>query len=349
MSRTHPAPLRILSASPVRVPGVLQTSRRASRARRLASLPALVACCALVLTACGDDDGGGDEPFPGAGATSDRLDAVTISGDVGTAPEVKWKSAMDAGDIETETVTEGDGEKLEDADSVLAHLWIGNGFSQREVFSTYEDEKAELLTVDAQLPEFLAGIKDATVGSRLAVTASAEEAFGPAGNAQLGIGNKDTVLVVVDLVSAVQDGPEGEESPAPDWMPRLKMKKGVVSGFDFEGAPEPTADLRRVQLIKGTGPRVKKGQTIAVRYLGQAFGEDKPFDQNFGDGSGAPTAFSIGTGQVIKGWDQGLDGVPVGSRVVLEIPPDLGYGAEGSQGIPKNATLVFVIDVLAAA
>jgi len=91
----------------------------------------------------------------------------------------------------------------------------------------------------------------------------------------------------------------------------------VIKGFDFEGAPEPTDDLRRVQLIKGDGPRVKKGQTIAVRYLGQAWGEDKPFDENFGDtGTGAPTTFSIGTGAVIKGWDQGLEGVPVGSRVV---------------------------------
>jgi peptidylprolyl isomerase len=148
------------------------------------------------------------------------------------------------------------------------------------------------------------------------------------------------------------DAPEGEETPAPDWMPKANFRDGVIKGFDFAEAPEPTDDLRRVQLIKGTGPRVKKGQTIAVRYLGQAFGEDKPFDENFGDtGQGAPTTFSIGTGAVIKGWDQGLDGVPVGSRVVLSIPAELGYGAEGSpdSGIPKNATLVFMIDILAAA
>jgi peptidylprolyl isomerase len=320
-------------------------------ARRLALIPALFAVCALSLTACGDDDSG-NEPFPGAGETSDRLDAVTISGDVGTAPEVEWKSAMDAGKIETETITEGDGEVLKGQDDVLAHLWIGNGFSKREVFSTYTDKRAELLTVNNKLPEFLAGIRDAKLGSRLAVTASAEEAFGPAGNAQLGIGNKDTVLVLVDLVSKVMDKPEGERSPYPDWMPTPQFTKGVITGFSFEGTPEPTDELRRVQLIKGTGPRVEKGQTIAVRYVGQAFGEDKPFDENFGDsGQGAPTTFGIGTGQVIKGWDQGLEGVPVGSRVVLQIPPELGYGAEGSpdSGIPKNATLVFMIDILAAA
>jgi peptidylprolyl isomerase len=319
--------------------------------RRLSILPALLACCALFLTACGDDNGGSSDPLEN-GKSYDRLDAVTISGDVGTAPEVKWKGRMTAGKIETETVTEGDGDPLKDKDNVLAHVWIGNGYSQQQAFSTYEEKKAELLTVNDQLPPSLAGIQDAKVGSRLAVTASAEEAFGEAGNSQLGIANKDTVLILVDLVSKVQDQPEGTTTPAPDWMPRLKMKKGVPNGFDFTDAPTPTDDLRKVQLIQGTGPRVKKGQTVAVRYLGQAWGEDKPFDENFGDtGKGQPTTFGIGTGQVIKGWDQGLDGMPVGSRVVLEIPPELGYGADGQpdNGIPKNATLVFVIDILGAA
>lgn len=313
-------------------------------------LPALLSVCALFLTACGDDKGA-DDPFAG-GKSYDRLDAVSISGEVGSAPDVTWKGRMSAGKVETETLTEGDGEQLADQDSVLAHLWIGNGFSEQNTFSTYEQKKAELLTVNDQLPSFLAGIRDAKIGSRLAVTASASAAFGEAGNSQLGIANKDTVLVIVDLVSKVADEPEGERSPYPDWMPKPVFTKGVISSFDFTGTPQPTDDLRRVQLIKGTGPRVKKGQTVAVRYLGQAFGEDKPFDENFGDtGKGEPTTFGIGVGQVIKGWDQGLDGVPVGSRVVLEIPPELGYGADGSpdSGIPKNATLVFMIDVLAAA
>jgi peptidylprolyl isomerase len=327
---------------------VLLTSRPA---RRSASLAALVTCCALFLTACGGGGSNSDEPFPGVGKTSDRLDAVTISGEVGTPPDVKWKSAMDAGKVETKTLTKGDGDALKGQDDVLAHLWIGNGYSKREVFSTYKEKRAELLTVNNQLPGFLAGIRDATVGSRLAVTASAEEAFGPAGNAQLGIGNKDTVLVVVDLVSKVLDKPAGERAAYPDWMPVPQFTKGVISGFDFKGKPEPS-DLRRVSLLKGTGPKVQEGQTIAVRYLGEVFGGDKPFDQNFGDsGDGQPTTFGIGTGQVIKGWDKALVGLPVGTRVVLEIPSELGYGADGSpdSGIPKDATLVFMIDILAAA
>jgi peptidylprolyl isomerase len=320
------------------------------RPRHWALVPALLACSALFLTACGDDKGSSD-PLE-SGKTYDRLDAVTISGDVGSPPEVKWKGQMSAGKIDSTTLTDGDGEPLEDKDNVLAHVWVGNGYSQQTAFSTYDEKKAELVTVNDELPPFLAGIKGAKLGSRLAITSSAEEAFGDAGNSQLGIANKDTVLVIVDLVSKVADKPEGDTTPVPDWMPKLKMRDGVPHGFDFTDASAPTDDLRKVQLIKGTGPRVKKGQTIAVRYLGQAFEGDKPFDENFGDtGKGQPTTFSIGTGAVIKGWDQGLDGMPVGSRVVLEVPPELGYGADGSpdSGIPKNATLVFVIDILGAA
>jgi FKBP-type peptidyl-prolyl cis-trans isomerase len=323
-------------------------------ARRPATARALLCAlsvCALFLTACGSDTKS-DDPLNN-GKSYDRLDAVTISGDVGSPPEVKWKGEMTAGKVESKTITEGDGDALKGQDNVLAHIWIGNGYSQQNTYSTYEDKKAEILTVNNQLPDFLAAVRDAKLGSRLAITASAKEAFGSdAGNSALGIGNKDTVLVIVDLVSKVMDKPEGERSPYPDWMPTPTFTKGVISGFDFTNAPDPTDDLRRVQLVQGTGPRVKKGQTIAVRYLGQAFDGDKPFDENFGDtGTGTPTTFSIGTGAVIKGWDQGLEGVPVGSRVVLEVPPELGYGADGSpdSGIPANATLVFVIDILAAA
>jgi peptidylprolyl isomerase len=316
--------------------------------RRLAILPALVSVCALTLTACGGD-GGDTEAVPGQGKTADRLDAVTISGDVGTTPDVTWKASMDAGKIETETISEGDGPDFGEGQSAMAQLWIGNGFSKEEAFSTYTEKRAELLSVGDTLPEFLDGVEGAPIGSRLAVTGSADEIFGEAGNAQLGIGNKDSVLIVVDLVSPVLSEPDGATQPAPDWMPTLNETDGKPSSFSFDGAPQPTEDLRRVQLIQGTGDRVKKGQTIAVDYLGQAFGGEKPFDENFS--KDAPTAFGIGTGQVIKGWDQALEGVPVGSRVVLEIPPALAYGEEGQpdSGIPANATLVFVIDVLGAA
>ena len=72
------------------------------------------------------------------------------------------------------------------------------------------------------------------------MVASAEEAFGEAGNPELGIGNEDAVLVVVDLVSGVLDKPAGTQTKAPAWAPRIVFEKGEPTGFDFTGTPEPT-------------------------------------------------------------------------------------------------------------
>lgn len=313
-----------------------------SALRRLPVLVPVLLSLSLSLAACGED------PVP-AEPTKERLNAVEITGEVGDEPVVTWASQMSAGKIESETLVTGEGAKLEDGDQVLAHLWIGNGFTESKAFSTHdEDATAELVTIDDQLPPFLAEIKGATIGSRIAVTSSAEAAFGAAGNAQLGIGNKDSVLVIIDLASGLDDGPTGTRPPAPAWVPPLEFSKGVISGFDFEGVPEPTPDLQKAVLFEGDGAVVEKGNAVVVRYLGQVYGGKKPFDENF---SGAPTSFAIGTGAVIKGWDQTLVNTTVGTRMVIAVPPDLGYGEEGNPdaGIKRTDTLYFVIDVLATA
>jgi peptidylprolyl isomerase len=311
----------------------------------LRRLPLLIvpALLSASLAACGD------EPAP-AEPTKERLDAVTISGDIGAEPTVEWSSQMTAGKIKSETLVTGEGAKLEEGDQVLTHLWIGNGFIEDKAFSTHdEDATAELVTIDENLPPFLTAIKGATIGSRIAVTSSAEEAFGPAGNSQLGIGNKDSVLVIIDLASGIAPPPSGTRPPAPPWVPKILFDKGVLSGFDFTGVPEPTDQLQTSVLFEGTGAEVKSGSAVVVNYLGEVYGADKPFDENFS--TKAPTSFAIGTGAVIKGWDKALVGLKVGTRIVLAVPPDLGYGDEGKKdaGIKRTDTLYFVIDVLATA
>jgi peptidylprolyl isomerase len=310
------------------------------RSRRLAL--ALVAPLLLTaLAACGDDTGN-DVP-EGAG-----LESLMVEGEVGSSPEVTFDGQVSVSEIETETLITGEGDEIEDGDQVLTHLWIGNGFSQREALDTYKDEKPELITVDDQVSKvFQSAMQGQTVGSRVLVAAPAEEAFGEAGNPALGIANKDTVIMVLDLVSGVLDEPEGTEKDAPDWTPEIVEKDDVPSSLDFEGTPEPAKRLRIAPLVQGDGARVEKGQTIVVNYLGQVYGGKAPFDSNF---SGEPTSFQIGKGAVIKGWDQALVDRAVGSRVLLSIPPALGYGEQGNPdaGIKGTDTLYFVVDILAA-
>jgi FKBP-type peptidyl-prolyl cis-trans isomerases 1 len=97
-----------------------------------------------------------------------------------------------------------------------------------------------------------------------------------------------------------------------------------------------------VTLVQGDGPAVKSGQTITVNYVGVSNTTGEEFDSSWKRGE--PASFPIGTGGVIKGWDQGLVGVKVGSRVQLDIPSNLAYGDNGQVPGP----LRFVVDILGA-
>ncbi|HEU0249538.1 MAG TPA: FKBP-type peptidyl-prolyl cis-trans isomerase [Solirubrobacteraceae bacterium] len=99
------------------------------------------------------------------------------------------------------------------------------------------------------------------------------------------------------------------------------------------------------ELIKGTGAEAKAGEPVTVNYVGVLYHGGKEFDSSWKRSE--PFAFTLGKGQVIKGWDQGVAGMKVGGRRELIIPSELAYGKTGSPPtIPANAPLVFVVDLL---
>jgi peptidylprolyl isomerase len=103
--------------------------------------------------------------------------------------------------------------------------------------------------------------------------------------------------------------------------------------------------LKVEDLIEGKGPAAKSGDKVSVRYVGVLFNNNKEFDSSWKRGK-APFDVTLGQGQVIPGWDQGLVGMKVGGRRRLTIPPDLAYGAQGQPPtIPANSTLVFDVDL----
>ena len=113
--------------------------------------------------------------------------------------------------------------------------------------------------------------------------------------------------------------------------------------------PKPTGSpprkLVKEDIVKGTGPGAKKGDTLVVHYVGMNFSNGQEFDASWDTGS--PFPVQLGAGQVIAGWDKGLIGIKKGGRRKLLIPPELGYGAQGyPPDIPPNETLVFVIDAI---
>lgn len=329
-----------------------------SRLTRPAALATVTLCALAVLTACGDDE-------PGA-KTAAGFDAVEISGEVGEVPEIDWKAMLKSGKAEVEVVEEGDGPVLEEGDRVVTNIAVSNDVNQEISFDTYGDEGALLLEVgsDAEptkvvdlLTELIGqGIEpgETTVGTRIAAVVDVKEEWEP--NVALaltpfGVGNEDGIVVVADLEAVPLDGPEGERKAAPRWAPEIVEKKGEPTALDSSGQPEPDAkskELTQAVLVEGTGPVVEKGDLLVADYIGQVYAGDKPFDNGFSRDE--PSTFTIGVGGVVKGWDEGLVGKTVGSRVLLRIPPKLGYGKEGQgEDIPPNATLYFIVDILAAA
>ena len=114
---------------------------------------------------------------------------------------------------------------------------------------------------------------------------------------------------------------------------------------DFPGG-EPPADLQITDIREGDGAEAKAGDTVQVHYVGVAYSTGEGFDSSYDRGD--PLEFQLGAGRVIAGWDQGVQGMRVGGRRQLVIPPHLAYGDRGAgHVIAPGETLIFVCDLVA--
>jgi peptidylprolyl isomerase len=115
---------------------------------------------------------------------------------------------------------------------------------------------------------------------------------------------------------------------------------------DFPGG-EPPAELEISDIWEGDGAVAQAGNTVQVHYVGVAYSTGEEFDTSWSRGE--PLAFRLGVGQVIAGWDQGVQGMRVGGRRQLIIPPGLAYGDRGAgRAIAPGETLIFVCDLVSA-
>jgi peptidylprolyl isomerase len=305
---------------------------------------AAVLAAALLLTtaACGDD--GQDEAAD--------LEGVTVSGALGELPDVETTEDFQADDLTSAEVVVGDGDEIADDTVVEAKL----GLYDREgnyLQGNFDGEATERIDLTEPGAPWVQELVGANIGSRVVVAVPVSDVLGPQGAPQAGLEPDDPMLFLVDVLREAEpplEAPEGEAVEPPTDAPKVVGDEQAVTALDFGDAPRtPPRQLQVIPLIEGTGPEVQEGQQVTVNYFASVWGKgDAPFDNSYERGE--PTTFPLAKGNLIDGWVQGLEGVPVGSRVMLIIPPRLGYGAEGGgPDIPGNATLVFVIDVLAAA
>lgn len=309
-------------------------------------LPAalLTALLMVVLAACS----GEDAPTGSGLERGDEIPGLSVSGDFGTEPTVAV-DGLDVDEAVAAELVEGDGPEVTRDSALNYRFYIVDG-SGELVSNNYPEPRPQPIRVDDQVEVLADALVGTHIGSRVALAVPVSDLFGPDGGAQFGLAAEDDLVIVMDLVEETGeplDGPEGEERDVPRRLPGLVEEDGQVTGLDFSEAPRRAPQrLQVVTLVEGEGPKVREGDSVTVDYLGQVWRAETPFDESF---SGEPTTFTLAEGGLIDGWVEGLPGVSVGSRVLIVVPPDKGYGAAGAgEQIPGDSTLVFVVDVLGA-
>lgn len=149
-------------------------------------------------------------------------------------------------------------------------------------------------------------------------------------------GGDDSSTESTESTATTESAPPSESSSGGD---KTKPKVTVPSG-----APPKKLEIEEIE--EGSGAEAKAGDEVTVQYVGVGYESEEEFDSSWSRSE--PFAFGLGAGQVIPGWDQGVEGMKVGGRRELIIPPNLAYGPSGSPpAIGPNETLIFVIDLLA--
>ena len=316
--------------------------------RRIAAalLIPLAACLALV--GCGS---------AGSSASSaDANAAVKVTGSFGKLPSVSIPAEKASANLVIKTPIKGTGPALSSGDNALANVavykWTG---TKHQLIDSTFSAGPQMIPAQMGLPGLATAMQSAHLGSRIVAVLPPKYGYGPNGNSQLQITGKDTLVWVIDLIQQFSVGQAANGTQVSNGggnLPSVAQQTGQAPVISVP-KNSPPSKLSVTTLIKGSGPTLTNGETVVAEYVGAIWRNGKVFSTTWPESaqpSGIPFSFQLGGG-VIPGWSQGLAGVPVGSRVMLVIPPALAYGPQGGQpsaGIQKNDTLVFVIDVLDA-
>jgi len=297
----------------------------------------------IVVALAGCATPGGDNCIPSGAASS----AVKVDGAFGTAPTVTFTKGLTATTTERSVAIAGNGAAAATGDTVTMDYTLYNGTTGTQIEkSDYVAGKQLSYPIDTAATSFV-GLSKAlactTVGSRIVAVIPNAEGFGDQA-AQAGLGADDTLVFVLDVTS-IGAKPLAEATGTPvdptAGFPDVVFTDGNPT-VTIPAGPVPT-DYAIETLIQGDGAEVTDGATVVVNYEGVNWNTGAVFDSSFDRGS--PATFS--TAAVIQGFHDALVGQKVGSRVVVIIPSDLGYGDTGSGDLIKGGdTLVFVVDIL---
>lgn len=270
------------------------------------------------------------------------MDKLKVSENFGSKPTIDFSSPLSSKVIETKVIKEGNGPAIVGKQYVRFDYSIVNGSTNKSLGqSTYDSTKGEAqflatgTTVD--ICHGLTGVKE---GSRVAILV-------PAGMATTSdtdeIKATDSVLFVIDVHKVYLQTTSNNVRATDSGMPTVVFAPDGTPGVTMPKTAAPS-ELKLNTLVDGSGAPIALGDTVTLNYSGFLWESGDVFDSSWTNGK--PEQFQITQGGLIEGFVKALVGAKLGSKLVVVIPPDLGYGAQGNNTIPGNATLVFVIEVL---
>ena len=322
--------------------------------RRLLAITVIPLLACLVIAGCGSSKPASSaSSSSSAGASNSNANSsVTVGGAFGATPTVKIPKLDANNKLTVKTVIAGTGATVTKADAMAANfvLYFWNGTSSTLKANTFTQNPTVI--GGTMLPGLETALIGQKVGSRILAVIPPAEGYGTSGNSQLGITGSTTLVFVIDVIKSYADTASAsgaQQSSGGGSLPTVTAHVGSAPTITIP-ANNPPAALVTKTLVKGTGPKLVKGQFVIAQYTGYIWRTKKVFDSSWT--SGSPFGFVIGATpeQVITGWDTGLAGQTVGSRVMLVIPPKDAYGTTGASqaGITGKDTLVFVIDIIDA-
>ncbi|UJP41735.1 FKBP-type peptidyl-prolyl cis-trans isomerase [Cellulomonas palmilytica] len=283
--------------------------------RRARGALAAVCVAAVALTGCSDSE----EAPPD----------VVVTGDAGVAPTLTYVAPLQVTETYREAVWQGTGPALVDGAPILIDYWLENASEATLVRDSFSGSpRSQLLTradLGADLYETLSGQR---VGARLLQVAPASER-----------GDEYPTATVIDVLPTRAEGSEVE--PLEGFPAVGEAKDGAPTFTPVES--KPPATLRVQPVLRGAGKQVVASDTVTVQFTGWAWTSGEEFDSTWASG-GLPLSFSL---QDVPAWQEGLVDQPVGSRVMLIVPPSYALGVTQSEEL-SGQTVVFVVDILNA-
>ncbi|WP_336110927.1 FKBP-type peptidyl-prolyl cis-trans isomerase [Streptomyces sp. PTD9-10] len=331
--------------------------------RRRSLLLAAVPAGLVTLAACGDDKSESSKasasPSPSASTPQPKivegpLPAITAGTKFGEKPTVAKGPGEPSKNLAVKTVIPGSGRTIAENDFIQAN-YLGQIWSTAKVFDNSYDRNRPLVIQLAQgsiIDGWRYAIAGKKVGSRIELAVPPELGYGKSGNPQAGIKGTDTLVFVIDLMDSFNSKSSAQGKPVPQTDAALPKV-----GTNTDGkAPEitvpksaPPKKLVSTYVLQGDGDEIKANQTVLCQFKAVVWDGGKTFQQTYG--SGRLSQFSLEQmQQAVKGLAEGLTGKKVGSRVLVVVPPELGYGDNPPSGgaVKKGSTLVFSVDILAA-